>query len=307
MRCARRAHRRRSWRGAGATRGRPNPSGTRRCRCARRRSHVRRAVPAPGSRPAVSSAGRATRRQPSVIVDGSGRSRTTSYSVITLGASPGGSGSACTVSRSPSRNAAAHRGCERGAGAASTSRSSTPAPTGTLYHDTVIISHEHKFVFVKTHKTAGTSIEVFLERIAGDNAVVTPISPPVDGHRPRNYERPDNPFRAVLWQAHVHRPGGTGATDRACYKNHLDARGIKRRLGPRRWDSYFTFCFERNPWDKVVSEYYWRRSNETVDLTFAQVRSRPGVAVRLRPVLARRANRRRRFRRSLRAARRRSR
>jgi hypothetical protein len=132
----------------------------------------------------------------------------------------------------------------------------------------VIISHEHRFVFVKTRKTAGTSVEVFLERIAGEDAIVTPITPPVEGHRPRNYERPGNPFRALLWEAHVRRPGGSGSADRACYKNHLDARGIKKRIGARTWDSYFTFCFERNPWDKVVSDYYWRRGNGVLDASF---------------------------------------
>ena len=28
------------------------------------------------------------------------------------------------------------------------------------------------------------------------------------------------------------------------------------------WDSYYKFCFERNPWDKVISWYYWTYKSE---------------------------------------------
>jgi len=32
----------------------------------------------------------------------------------------------------------------------------------------VIVSHQYKFIFVKTHKVAGTSIEYALTRFAGE-------------------------------------------------------------------------------------------------------------------------------------------
>jgi hypothetical protein len=29
-------------------------------------------------------------------------------------------------------------------------------------------------------------------------------------------------------------------------------------IGTKTWDEYFKFCFERNPWDRIISTYYWR-------------------------------------------------
>jgi hypothetical protein len=139
-------------------------------------------------------------------------------------------------------------------GAASTSRSSRP------YHGTVIISHEHRFIFLKTRKTAGTSVEVLLERLAGDAAVVTPIWPKVDGHTARNYIVLDNPIRARVLQTRQRRLTGD-TREHPAYFNHIAARNIRKRLGRRRWNSYYKFCFERNPWDKVVSAYFWRVGN----------------------------------------------
>src|SRR6185312_1132609 len=40
--------------------------------------------------------------------------------------------------------------------------------------------------------------------------------------------------------------------------NHMPALLIRERLGARRWDSHFKFCFERDPWEKVVSYFHYR-------------------------------------------------
>ena len=40
--------------------------------------------------------------------------------------------------------------------------------------------------------------------------------------------------------------------------NHMSAAKIKDRIGTTLWDSYFKFTVIRNPFDKLISGYYWQ-------------------------------------------------
>ena len=55
----------------------------------------------------------------------------------------------------------------------------------------MIISHEHKFIFLKTKKTAGTAIEAALSELCGPSCVITP-------YREESEERPEGPGAAEL-------------------------------------------------------------------------------------------------------------
>ena len=133
----------------------------------------------------------------------------------------------------------------------------------------MIISHEHRFIFVKTRKTAGTSIEVLLSRLIEPSAIVTGIAPPVDGHEPRNFDAPFNPFPEMFQTGQIKRALSDLRRKRT-YFNHIDAERIRARVGGRAWNSYFKFCFERDPWDKVVSEYFYATKNVDPKPTFAE-------------------------------------
>jgi hypothetical protein len=41
----------------------------------------------------------------------------------------------------------------------------------------MIISHKYKFIFIKTFKTASTSVEAYFSQYAGSNDILTPITP----------------------------------------------------------------------------------------------------------------------------------
>ncbi len=112
----------------------------------------------------------------------------------------------------------------------------------------VIVSHEHRLIFLKTRKTAGTSVEIALSRICGPDDTITRLTDEDEelrrsrgGRGPQHFESPPLPEKAF---------------------NHMPARGVRLVVGPDVWRDYFRFTIERNPWDLVVSQYYWRYRNE---------------------------------------------
>lgn len=122
----------------------------------------------------------------------------------------------------------------------------------------MIISHKHKFIFIKTRKTAGTSIEISLSRYCGPEDVLTPLWPPEDeqarrrfGKRDQNWWKPVPEWSAV----DVRRLLKKRKWPRSFW-NHIPAWKVRQCVGAEIWDSYFKFCFERNPWEKTLSYYF---------------------------------------------------
>ena len=103
----------------------------------------------------------------------------------------------------------------------------------------MIISHKYKFIFIKTFKTASTSVEAYFSQYAGSNDILTPITPLVAGHQPKNH---------------------------AGFFNHMSGEEIKKLINPIIWKSYFKFCIERNPFEKVLS-FYWMEKAKYHKLT----------------------------------------
>jgi len=140
----------------------------------------------------------------------------------------------------------------------------------------LIVCHEHKFIFLKTRKTAGTSIEISLSRLTGPGDVVTKLSPRDEkirldmGIQPRGYRGRFNPMPEILFGSYRERIQAIREFVKGKkFRNHSSSIKIRNRVACGVWDSYFKFCFERNPWDKTISHFYWNRAKPRKgDLTF---------------------------------------
>lgn len=113
-------------------------------------------------------------------------------------------------------------------------------------------------------KTAGTSLEIALSKICGKNDIITPISAVDEKIRqlngsigPQNYFSPFSQYSLRDWARRLLRN-----EIKCTYYNHITAKEIKAVIGDEIWNSYYKFCFERNPWDKVLSHYYWHYKTE---------------------------------------------
>jgi hypothetical protein len=122
----------------------------------------------------------------------------------------------------------------------------------------MLISHRYKFIFIKTKKTAGTSLEIALSPFLGPEDVITHISPEdeqlrqqLGGRGPQHFYISPSRWSWQEWKQYLKN------RERPYFYNHMPAREIRRYIGNRVWDTYFKFCFERNPWDKVISWYWW--------------------------------------------------
>lgn len=120
----------------------------------------------------------------------------------------------------------------------------------------MIVSHRHRFIFLKTMKTAGTSVELALSDSCGDDDIITPVTAADEVLRGR---RGPQHYLGDPALARPIRPDGRSEAIRDCGDcyNHMTAREVRDRVGARIWRDYFKWTIERNPWDRQVSWYYF--------------------------------------------------
>ncbi len=103
----------------------------------------------------------------------------------------------------------------------------------------MLISHRKHFIFTKTAKTAGTSIESYFEQ----------------------YCMPDGEWQGshacdeCVSQAGIIGYRGPNRRNSTWY-NHMPAKRIRDLIGQSVWDNYFKFTIVRNPFDKMISGFF---------------------------------------------------
>lgn len=113
----------------------------------------------------------------------------------------------------------------------------------------MIISHKHRFIYLRTEKTGSTSLSNALEAIVGDEDERASMARPAWAkYSPIHHGALKHNF-----------PQWFGL------HTHATARQVRQVIGKKIFDSYFKFAVERNPWDRQVSLYFhreWKKKNK---------------------------------------------
>lgn len=127
----------------------------------------------------------------------------------------------------------------------------------------MIVSRRHQFIFLKTHKTAGSSMEMALGPLCGPDDIVTPMESNRDTDIPRNFHE-----NTLLGRAYAQSKWVRKCIHRHSpllgkwYYEHMPATRVRELVGEETWNSCHKFCYERNPWAKVVSYYNWKKNGQ---------------------------------------------
>ena len=115
-----------------------------------------------------------------------------------------------------------------------------------------IISHRHRFIFLKTRKTAGTSLEIWLSDKLGPRDVIFGAEELAHIRRPfMTTMHSTTRFPELERWIKLRIKKGLGWRPFAIHE-HMTAAEVLRVVGPRIWQSYTKICVERDPWDRFI-------------------------------------------------------
>ena len=118
----------------------------------------------------------------------------------------------------------------------------------------MLVSHPKRFIFLKTKKTAGTSVEIFLEQFCET------------GYAGPSHHRPES-----VTEAGIIGSRGAGHASKTFF-NHAPARLVRDAVGPDVWGRYRKITCIRDPFDKTVSAFWMWQPDTMREAPLATVR-----------------------------------
>lgn len=121
----------------------------------------------------------------------------------------------------------------------------------------MIISYKYNFIFIKTQKTAGTSIEICLSKYLGPDDIITPVSPldetirnSIGGRGPQNHEDISYlPVIKAIWR--------TLKRNRGIFNSHMTLEQLNKLKV--KISDFEIVTVSRNPWEVNASLYFYEK------------------------------------------------
>ena len=114
-----------------------------------------------------------------------------------------------------------------------------PPQQKVILGNNMIINHKYKFIFIKTKKVAGTSLEIALSKFCDQNDIISPIVEKDEQLRRKlGFQGPCNHENLKFW-------------------NHITARELKELISPDVWNNYTKITCVRNTYDQLISRFFW--------------------------------------------------
>lgn len=129
----------------------------------------------------------------------------------------------------------------------------------------VIYLKNRSMLFLKGRKTAGTSLEIALSKYAEAEDIITPIIMKLDEETREKlgYPGPQN-YQASVAEILLRHPmrnlrAFRNDNLRTKYWHHMPSAAVRNALGQEVWESCERLTIMRNPFEKIVSWFFWNQ------------------------------------------------
>ena len=136
----------------------------------------------------------------------------------------------------------------------------------------MIINHSKKFIFFANRKTASTSTAITLSSSCNKKDVITPLGRDERIRRELGYQGPINfipwwnipKYLVIEAKSKVFKRSANRELKTIGLHTHIEAKTALERkyISASNFDSYFSFCFIRNPWDHAISKFFELKKSE---------------------------------------------